>query len=239
MPNFRWDTLTDVERSAMLHSRWLSAAAPLLRERLPALGQVRVLAHGEALHRRGDASDALWCVLAGAIRISSVSEAGREAVLSFIEPFNWFGEIGLIDGGPRTHDGLAEGATRVFVVNAAALHTLLAEQPQLWRDLALLVCAKLRLSFAAIEEMSLLPAGPRLARRLDMLAQGLMGGAAGGTATGPRSVLHIHQDQLAAMLALSRQTVNQELKRLQAAGVVDLAPGEVRLLNPAALAEWR
>jgi Mn-dependent DtxR family transcriptional regulator len=41
------------------------------------------------------------------------------------------------------------------------------------------------------------------------------------------------------MLALSRQTVNQELKRLQAAGVVDLAPGEVRLLNPAALAEWR
>ncbi len=99
----------------------------------------------------------------------------------------------------------------------------------------MLVCAKLRLSFAAIEDMSLLPAGPRLARRLEMLAQGAVGGAD----TAPRSVLHIHQDQLAAMLALSRQTVNQELKRLQAAGVVDLAPGEVRLLNPAALAEWR
>ncbi|MFC3148237.1 Crp/Fnr family transcriptional regulator [Piscinibacterium candidicorallinum] len=235
MPTARWDTLSDAERSAIQHSRWLAAAAPLLRERLPALGQVRVLAHGEALHRRGDASDALWCVLVGAIRITSVSEAGREAVLSFIEPFNWFGEIGLIDGGPRTHDGVAEGATRVFVAPAAALHALLNEQPQLWRDVALLVCAKLRLSFAAIEDMSLLPAGPRLARRLEMLAQGAVGGAD----TAPRSVLHIHQDQLAAMLALSRQTVNQELKRLQAAGVVDLAPGEVRLLNPAALAEWR
>jgi CRP-like cAMP-binding protein len=235
MPTAHWDTLSEAERSAMQHSRWLAAAAPQLRERLPALGQVRVLAHGEALHRRGDASDALWCVLAGAIRITSVSEAGREAVLSFIEPFNWFGEIGLIDGGPRTHDGVAEGATRVFVAPAAALQALLNEQPQLWRDVAMLVCAKLRLSFAAIEDMSLLPAGPRLARRLEMLAQGAVGGAD----TAPRSVLHIHQDQLAAMLALSRQTVNQELKRLQAAGVVDLAPGEVRLLNPAALAEWR
>ena len=47
----------------------------------------------------------------GAIRISAVSENGKEALLILVEAPHWFGEIALFDGQARTHDAYAEGHT--------------------------------------------------------------------------------------------------------------------------------
>jgi CRP-like cAMP-binding protein len=83
---------------------------------------------------------------------------------------------------------------------------------------------KLRLAFIALEEMSLLPATPRLARRLLMIAEGY-------GETGPRRVIHLAQEQLALMLALSRQTTNQILKELEARGALRLTYGEIEIID--------
>ena len=76
----------------------------------------------------------------------------------------------------------------------------------------------------ALEEMSLLPAAPRLARRLLMMAEGY-------GETGPRRVLHLAQEQLALMLGLSRQTTNQILKDLEARGALRLTYGEIEITD--------
>ena len=159
------------------------------------------------------------------MRVGAVGASGKEALLALVEAPNWFGEICLLEGQPRTHDAYAEGPTTLLQVPLPALHALLAEKPQYWRDFALLMSHKLRLAFTVLEEQALLPAAQRLARRLLMLA------ASYGEAQASQRELHLPQEQLAAMLGLSRQTTNHLLKELEARGVLRLSYAGIEILD--------
>jgi CRP-like cAMP-binding protein len=110
-------------------------------------------------------------------------------------------------------------------VPQTALLKLLDEQPLYWRQLALLMSHKLRLTFINLEQLSLMPAPARLAHRLLMIADGY------GETNPPRRVLQLPQEQLASMLSLSRQTTNQILKDLQGQGILGLGYGEIEILD--------
>ena len=224
---------TPTDYAALLRTgSWFQALAPALQEQLLAQAHVRRLRGGQRLFARGDAPDGLYCMLEGAVRVGGLSEAGREAVLALVEPPHWFGEISLFDGRPRTHDAWAEGDVTVLHVPQAPLLALLDAQPVHWRALALLMTHKLRLTFAVMEETALLPASARLARRLVTMAEGY-----GDWKDRNRRVLQVPQEQLALMLSLSRQTVNQILKQFEARGAVRLLRGEIDITDIAALRE--
>lgn len=210
----------------LLDGLWFHQLPEALREALLDAAVLRRLESGQRLFSRGDKPCGLYAVLEGAIRIGAVGSSGKEALLTLIEPPSWFGEISLFDGQPRTHDAYAEGATLLLNVPQPALLALLEREPRYWRDLALLMSQKLRLAFVALEEMSLLPASLRLARRLVMIAEGY------GWASGARRVIHLSQEQLALMLAISRQTTNQILKDLEAQGILRLTYGGIEILAP-------
>ena len=215
-------------RACLQGGHWFSALPAALQDALLEMAQVQRLDAGQRLFRRGDPPSGLYAVVDGAMRIGAVSASGKEALLTLIEAPYWFGEVSLFDGQPRTHDAFAEGASTLLLVPQAALLALLERQPQYWRDFALLMSQKLRLAFIALEQMSLLPAAPRLARRLLMIAENYGEGE-------PRRVIHLAQEQLALMLAISRQTTNQILKELQAQGIVRLTYGEIEILDLARL----
>jgi CRP-like cAMP-binding protein len=167
----------------------------------------------------------LYAVLEGSVRIGAVSEQGKEALLSLVEPPHWFGEICLFDGQARTHDAFAVGTCTLLHIPQAALLKLLDEQPVYWRQLALLMSHKLRLTFINLEQLSLMPAPARLAHRLLMIAAGY------GEIDPPRRVLQLPQEQLASLLSLSRQTTNQLLKELQGQGILNLKYGEIEIVD--------
>ncbi|MBM7062507.1 Crp/Fnr family transcriptional regulator [Pseudomonas sp. UL073] len=216
-------------RALLLSGHWFSHLPAALQDELLGAANVRHLDHGQRLFRRGDKACGLYAVVAGSMRIGASSADGKEALLTLIEPPYWFGEISLFDNQPRTHDAYADGSCTLLNVPQAALLALLERQPQHWREFALLLSQKLRLAFIALEEMSLLPAAPRLARRLVMIAEGY------GEVSGERRVIHLAQEQLALMLAISRQTTNQILKDLEAQGILRLTYGEIEILDLAQL----
>ena len=215
-------------RALLQGGQWFSHLPPALSTALLDQARLLQLEPGQRLFRRGDPPCGLYAVLEGMMRVGAVGRDGKEALLTLVEPPYWFGEISLFDGQPRTHDAYAEGPTRLLQVPQAALLALLAREPGYWRDFALLMSQKLRLTFIALEEMSLLPAAQRLARRLLMMAEGY-------GETGPRKVLHLAQEQLALMLGLSRQTTNQILKDLQGRRVLRLNYGEIEIVDLQAL----
>ncbi|NWL77389.1 Crp/Fnr family transcriptional regulator [Pseudomonas taiwanensis] len=213
-------------RDLLLTGQWFSLLPAALQDELLAMAQLRRLEPGQRLFRRGDPPCGLYAVLEGAVRVGSISESGKEALLVLVEPPHWFGEISLFDGQPRTHDAFADGQVTLLHLPQAPLLALLERQPSRWRDFALLMSQKLRLAFIALEEMSLLPAPQRLARRLLMIAEGY-----GGLTVRRRSI-HLAQEQLALMLSISRQTTNQILKELEAQGALRLNYGEIEILDP-------
>ena len=210
-------------RSRLMTGLWFSQLPVSLQDSLLTAARVRHLAPGQRLFERGDPPCGLYAVLEGSVRIGAVSEQGKEALLSLVESPHWFGEIGLFDGQPRTHDAFAEGRCVLLHIQQSVLLALLDQQPVHWRQLALLMSQKLRLTFISLEQLSLMPALARLAHRLLMIAEGY------GETDPPRRVLRLPQEQLASMLSLSRQTTNQILKDLQGQGILDLKYGGIEI----------
>lgn len=206
-------------------SAWFRSAPGALQAQLIEAGRVERLVAGQRLFSRGDADDGLYCVLDGLVRIGAASSTGKEALLAVIEPVNWFGEIALFDNRPRTHNAYAERDSELFHVPRAALATLLERTPAYWHAFGLLLTQKLRLAFDAIEEAALLPAAQRVARRLLLMAGGY------GEPGALRRVLKVPQEDLAMMLALSRQTVNQVLKQFEAQGALKLGYAEIEIAD--------
>lgn len=224
--------LPDAWRDLLAADAWFAQCPGDLRAALLQLGRVQRLGAGEALFARGQAAEGLCCVLEGALRVGAVQADGSESVLAFVEPGQWFGEISLIDGLPRTHDAVADGPTVLLRVPQAALQAWLAEHPAHWQPIAQLACAKLRMLFGVLEDIAHLPLEGRLAKRLWLLAHGY------GARTGPpRRRLRLPQEQLALMLGVSRQSANKALRALEARGLIALRYGEIELLELAQLAD--
>jgi CRP/FNR family transcriptional regulator, cyclic AMP receptor protein len=214
-----------VWRSRLDKGQWFSHLPVPLQDSLLAAARVRRLSPGQRLFKRGDPPCGLYAVIEGSVRIGAVSEQGKEALLSLVESPHWFGEICLFDGQPRTHDAFGLGHCVLLHIPQTVLLRLLDEQPAYWRQLALLMSQKLRLTFINLEQLSLMPTAARLAHRLLMIAEGY------GEIDPPRRVLQLPQEQLASMLSLSRQTTNQILRDLQGQGILDLSYGEIEILD--------
>ncbi|MEX5630268.1 Crp/Fnr family transcriptional regulator [Pseudomonas marginalis] len=210
---------------------WFSHLPVPFQHSLLAHARLRQLTAGQYLFKRGDPPCGLYAVLEGTLRVSAVNEHGKEALLSLVGAPYWFGEICLFDGLPRTHDACATGACTLVQVPQQALLKILDQSPRYWRDLALLMSQKLRLSFIGLEQLSLMPASVRLAHRLLMIVEGY------GDMAPSKRVLQLPQEDLAAMLSLSRQTTNALLKDLQAQGIVRLGYGEIEILDAQRLRE--
>ncbi|EPA98742.1 Crp/Fnr family transcriptional regulator [Pseudomonas umsongensis] len=214
-----------VWRARLMRGQWFSHLPVSLQDSLLGAARVRHLSAGQRLFQRGDPPCGLYAVLEGAVRVGAVNEQGKEALLGLVESPNWFGEICLFDGQPRTHDAFGVGQSTLLHLPQTVLLKMLDEQPGHWRQLALLMSQKLRMTFINLEQLSLLPAPARLAHRLLMIAEGY------GQLDEPRRVLQLPQEQLAAMLSLSRQTTNQILKDLQGQGILRLGYGEIEILD--------
>lgn len=214
-----------VWRERLMSGQWFSRLPVELQNSLLANARLRPLAPGQRLFQRGDPPCGLYAVLEGTVRVGAVSEQGKEALLSLVEAPHWFGEICLFDGQPRTHDAYAVGPCSLLNVPQAALLELLDEHPQYWRQLALLMSHKLRLTFINLEQLSLMPAPARVAHRLLLIAEGY------GETQHSRRILQMPQEQLALMLSLSRQTINQILKELQNQGILNLSYGEIEVVD--------
>ncbi|HWC17402.1 MAG TPA: Crp/Fnr family transcriptional regulator [Terriglobales bacterium] len=55
---------------------------------------------GEVIYSQGDAADAIFCIRTGRVKLSVVSPAGKEAIVSILESGCFFGEGSLIPGQP-------------------------------------------------------------------------------------------------------------------------------------------
>jgi CRP-like cAMP-binding protein len=206
--------------------RWFQGLPEGFQQDLLRAAIVRTLHADERLFSRGDPPRGLYAVVEGSIRISGVSESGKEALLTLAEPPSWIGEISLFDGEPRTHDAIAEAPSVVIEIPQESLDAILEANPQYWRDLGLLLTAKVRLLFSMMEDLAVLPLGVRLARRLLLMA-----GAYGEWTDRSKRVVDVRQEQLAMMLTTSRQTMNALLKEFASQGVLRLSYGQIEIVD--------
>jgi CRP/FNR family cyclic AMP-dependent transcriptional regulator len=80
--------------------------------------------------RKGDHGDAMFLVLEGELR-SSIMIDGKESILSTMSAGEFFGEVSLLDHGPRSADVYANLESVLLKISAANFNKLVGEAPAL------------------------------------------------------------------------------------------------------------
>lgn len=211
---------------AFSRSALLRGASETLRESLARLARPVSLADGEYLFHQGDPGDALFVIRTGQIEVSVLSGDGRKLTLNTMGAGEVFGEIALLDQGPRTATVMALGPAELTCVTRADVMAEVRANPDLGIEIMALAGARLRWISSRYKERVFEPLNVRLARRLLLLAQG--SGAEG---------VRISQDDLAAHVGATRVAVANILGEWRRAGVVRPGRGSIAVTDPERLTE--
>jgi CRP/FNR family cyclic AMP-dependent transcriptional regulator len=181
------------------------------REALDGLAQlsrsVRLTA-GKTLFRQGDRSDGCYIVFEGVLRISAVSAQGEETLLAMLGAGDVVGEMGLIDGLPRSATAAALKPCSLAFLASQDFSRFADANPAVYRHMLEIISSRLRVTNDAFAAYQLLPLGGRLARVLLRLSEGV-----GHPLNDGRILIRqkITQAELARMTGSSRENVNRML----------------------------
>ncbi|QDA56769.1 Crp/Fnr family transcriptional regulator [Thermomonas aquatica] len=180
-----------------------------LLEQLLTAGDTRRYAIGDILFHQGDASDALYVLLSGRLRVYSGNANGREVVYNVLEAGDTFGEL-LLDGGPRSASVQAVAESECLVIKGDALRTLIRTCPDLAERLMLRLIARLRHATRTIHSLALEGVFERVVALLEE-------NASGGDGT-RRIPLLLTQQEIANRVGATREMVNHVMQRLRRNG---------------------
>lgn len=184
---------------------------------------------GEEIIGFEDATDDVFFVLTGCVRITVRTRGGQELILDDIPAGHFFGEMAAIDGAPRSASVTALYRSSICRLQGAAFMALLAESPMLAHQMMRLLVGRIRLQNARLLELTAFDVGQRLQAELLRLAGPL---AADGTRViSPPPV----QQVIAQRIGARREAVSREMARLLRQGVLLRRRGALVLCHPALL----
>ena len=173
------------------------------RDRLASLekqASVQGRVRGDVLFTEGEDPDVLYVVLSGRVAIANRSVDGRESVYALMEEGDLFGEMGLLDGLPRSAEARALEPSRVLAIPYAPVRQLFDDDPSLLWGVVRLLSGRLRAMDEALADSVFLDVTGRTAKRLLELAEGR-----------DEFVLPVTQEELAGMVGASRERVNKAI----------------------------
>src|SRR3989337_2895995 len=86
---------------------------------------------GQTIVYQGDPGDSLFVVAEGLVKVFVTSDAGSEMVLVTLKAPDLFGEVSVVDEGPRCASAEALEATKVIMLARSTLLRLLETRPEL------------------------------------------------------------------------------------------------------------
>jgi CRP/FNR family cyclic AMP-dependent transcriptional regulator len=183
----------------------------------------RLVERGQTVFVQDDPGDRMYVLAEGAVKLYVSSRNGDIVELVRHHAPAVFGELALLDGGPRSESAEAVERSALLVVTRGELLRLLRSDEQVAEALLRLLGAIVRRTTRQLTDLVFLNLPGRVARQLLLLASD------GGRGATTRQVT---QGELASMVGGARQTVNQVLKSLEARGYIRPVGRAFQLLDP-------
>ena len=191
------------------------------RSALLRLGHVRRYRQGAPILFQGDHSDAVFMILRGRAKITHVTAEGHETVFSVLGPGDMLGDFEAIDddGGPRTAGSVALEAFECRVFTAAEFRNYLDAHPRATVMLLRVIINRLHAADRRRIGSGSLDTSHRLARFLvELIDQRGQADISGIDIDIP-----LTQEEVASLIATSRQSVVRALTSLRSRGLVTTA----------------
>ena len=162
----------------------------------------------QVLFHRGDAGQDMFVILNGGVKVSTLSSDGKEIIFDVLGPSDFFGELSLLDGRPRTGTITTLTSSHFLVMPRTCFFRFLEQSPQSAVALLQVLANRLRQMDAFLEDVLFLDVEARLAKRIMALAR-IYGRNYGASV---HIDLKMSQQELANLVGISRESVNKYFK---------------------------
>jgi small-conductance mechanosensitive channel len=139
-PNHEEQAVLARRRRVEAALRPIAILAPLTAEQITQLAetaQQHLYAPGEGLVREKDAGDSLFVLITGRVRVEKRLEDGQVSVLARMGPDDFFGEMSLLTGEPRSASVVAETEAEVIEVHKTGLEAIALKDPRILEALTM------------------------------------------------------------------------------------------------------
>lgn len=185
----------------------------------------------QAVHLPGDPADGVYVVSGGRVKISRLSEDGREATLLLVEREEIFGEECLLDATTRETIAEVVEPARILRCPREELVPALRSHPAFAMAVARLMSGRRRAMESRLEEMVFKTVRARLAALLARLARSHGKTSAGGILL---DLALAHQD-LAGQIGSTRETTTLTLNQFRRGGLLRIHHCQILIRDLAGL----
>lgn len=214
---------------ALRQNRYLKGLDESVLNLLAEQTQLQSYAGEESIIHEGQQGPGLFIVESGRVKIYIGSASGREMIINVLEDGDSFNEVPVFDGGDNPANVTAVLETRLWLIDADALRSLITDHPAAAGQIIINLSQNLRLLVGKVAEMSFFTVTARLATLLRDLPASQLDGS------GPT---RLTQDDLAARVGTVREVVARSLKELEKIGAIEINRGKIRVLDRQKLSDW-
>lgn len=183
---------------------------------------------GDIIFHRDDPGSTLYLLESGQVKVYVPTEEGRDIILAVLRPGQFFGELSLLDNKPRSASAQANEDTITLILEREDFFAFLREHPDISLRLLEVLAARLRQTDALLEDIAFLDIDGRLAKRLLELGRNFGQTTEGGTTI----ELRLTQEELAAMIGATRESVAKRLGYYKRRGFIAVENHRITILRP-------
>jgi CRP-like cAMP-binding protein len=198
--------------------------APQL-DRLAAASHARRYADGEMVLQAGVTTDHLAAVAQGSLLSQRSLMNGKTVLVGYLLAGQVTGHLAILDGDPPALDAVANGETDIILIPGAVFLEIVSNDPVRLMSIIKSLCRRTRLDYEGI----ILRAGNstrcQIAKLITYWARGIPKNDSGIYTLD----IGITQDQIAAQLGCTRQTVNRVIAQMVQEGILARPYGQLRI----------
>jgi CRP/FNR family transcriptional regulator, cyclic AMP receptor protein len=193
-----------------------------------AASRLRSFRRGQVVFTRSDPGDTVIVVVSGQVKVTVRSADGGELTLAIIHPGGVLGELGVVDGGPRSADAETLEECQLLLIPRDVIRDICARVPSAARALTNSIADTLRRLTEATADLVFLDLPRRVAKVLLSQPRG-----DGGT-----SRFKMSQEELAHQVGSTRQSVNAALRGFERRGWIEIHDRAITVKQPTAMGRF-
>lgn len=187
---------------------------------LEQVSSLRKYSKNSILLMEGDENSQLFVIQSGQVCVYTDDEDGRQLVLNYMGPGEYFGELSLIDNRPRSASVSVIEDSTLMSISRENFRAFMREHPQLYEPMMVELVNRIRELTGNVKDMALLDVYGRVAHTLERLCN----------SAADKSPKLTHQD-IANMVGASREMVSRVMKELVMGGYIEVQQKHIRILR--------
>ena len=192
------------------------------------LSYIRKCAKDSVILLENEEGSTLFIIISGKVKVTIFSESGKEVIFSILNEGDFFGDMSLMDGKPRSATVISIEDSELRLLRRNDFIKLVEEHPGIALKFLEELTTRLRKADERIESLAILDVTGRVAGILLQLADERGEKTDNGVVIKSRPT---HQE-LANMVGTTRETVTRVLKQLENKKYINMTGKDLQIFDP-------